>query len=224
MSKRFAGTAIAVTALAFGGSAPAHAASPKCTARNAQTILQTSSARIFSTPLGDTARRVYACLYSRNRRHLLGIDGDCDPGAAVGRLTVSGRYVGYVETNCNIDQSEDSVVVKDLRTGRNKWRAAAATGQEGNDPVSTLVTDLALASNGSVAWIADWDANSGDSAPDPNNNRQVRKLDAGAPEGGTLLDSGLDLEPRSLGLSARSSNGAWMYWTKAGSPFAARLN
>ena len=214
----------ALAALLLVQAAPAQAQRGKCTARNAQTIVQTSSARIFSTPFGDTAFRVYACLFSRNRNYLLGFDADCDPGRAVSRLTLSGRYVGYVETNCNIDQSEDLVVVKDLRTGRNKWSVPAATGQEGDDPPSTLVSDLAMASNGSVAWIADWDANSGSSAPHPNNDRQVRKLDAGAPAGGTLLDRGLDIERRSLGLSARGSNGAWIYWTKGGSPFAARLN
>jgi hypothetical protein len=202
-----------------------HAERTKCTARNAHTILKTETGRIFSTPLGNTAARVYGCLYSQNRRHFLGIDGDCDPGRAVSNLILIGRYVGYVETNCNIDASDDYVVVKDLRTGRDKWRVISATGQAPDAEPSTLVSDLAMSRTGSIAWIADWDANSGSSTPHPNDDRQVRKLEPGAPEGGTLLDSGLDIEQRSLGLGSRTSGGySWIYWTKGGSPFAAKLN
>jgi hypothetical protein len=221
-------TVAAIAAGVLASAAPAEARHPertKCTARNAHTVIETETGRIFSTPLGNTAERVYGCLYSQNRRRFLGIDGDCDPGGAVTNLILIGRYVGYVETNCNIDSSNDYVVVKDLRTGRNKWRAIAATGQAPDAEPSTLVSDLAMSRTGSVAWIADWDANSGSSTPHPNDDRQVRKLEPGAPQGGTLLDSGLDIEERSLGLSSRTAGRySWIYWTKAGSPFAAKLN
>jgi hypothetical protein len=201
-----------------------HAERTKCTARNSHTVLATSTGRIFSTPLGNTAERVYGCLYSQNRRYFLGIDGDCDP-KSVDRFILAGRYVAYVESFCNIDASDDYIVVKDLRTGRNKWRTIAATGQAPDAEPSTLVGDLALSRRGSVAWIADWDANSGDSTPHPNDDRQVRKLEPGAPQGGTLLDSGLGIEEASLGLSSRTRGGySWIYWTKDGSPFAGRLN
>lgn len=223
MRTRLGAITVVLAAMALVQSAPASAAT-KCTARKAQTIIQTSSARIFSTPLGNTASRVYGCLYSRNRNYLLGIDGDCDPGDAVSHLTLRGRYVGYVESFCNIDASDDYVVVTDLRTGRNKWRAIAATGQAPDSEPSTLVSDLVLASNGSVAWIADWQARSGGTA-DPNDDRQVRKLDAGAPAGGTLLDSGLNIEARSLGIGSRTSAGySRIYWTKGDAAASAKLN
>lgn len=204
-----------------------HAEGTKCTARNAHTILKTGTGRIFSTPAGDFVNRVWGCLYSQNRRYSLGRDGDCDPGASVDRFILIGRYVAFVSTSCNIDQGEDSVVVRDLRTGRTKWRAPAATGNLPDDGVpSTEVTDLAMSRTGSIAWIGEWDANSGGlETPHPNDDRQVRKLEPGAPEGGALLDSGLAIDRRSLGLSARTSGGySWIYWTKADSPFAAKLN
>ena len=203
--------------------APAQGAT-KCTARKAETVLQTGSARIFTTPLGNTTARVYGCLYSKNRNYVLGIEGDCDP-RSVDQFVLAGRYVGYVESFCNIDASDDHIVVKDLRTGRNRYRTVAATGQAPDAEPSTLVSQLVLSRTGSVAWIADWDANSGSSTPHANDDRQVRKLEPGAPAGGTLLDSGLGVEEGSLGLGARTSSGySWLYWTKSGSPFAAKLN
>lgn len=214
----------ALGALLLMPAAPAQGAT-KCTARKAQTELQTRTARLFTTPLGNAERRVYGCLYSRNRNYLIGIERDCDPGATVSKYVLAGRYVGYVQTNCNIDQSDDYVVVKDLTTGSDKYHVIAATGQESTFPPSTLVRDLALSRTGSVAWIGDWDAHSGSSTPDPNDDRQVRKMEPGSPEGGTLLDSGLSIDKRSLGLSARTSGGySWLYWTKGDSPFAAKLN
>jgi hypothetical protein len=224
-ARGFAAAVLAV-ALTVAYSAPAQARhGNRCTARNAHTILATDSVRIFATPLGNTAERVYGCLYSRNRRYVLGIDGDCDPGPAIDQVTVSGRYVAYVESICNIDASDDYVVVKDLRTGRNKWRAIAATGQAPDAEPSTLVSDIVVSRTGSVAWIADWDANSGSSTPHPNDDRQVRKLEPGAPAGGTLLDSGLGIEQGSLALGTRTRAGySWLYWNKNGSAEASKLN
>ena len=209
-------------ALTLVPAAPAQGA-PKCTQRGAKTILQTSSVRIYSTPFRDNAARIYGCLYSQNRRRQLGVDGDCDPGPAISKLVNRGRYVTFAESFCNIDSSDDYVVVVDLRTGRTKYRAIAAMGtrSDAGEP-STLVTDIALASNGSVAWIADWDAVSGSETPDPADDRQVRKLDPGTPAEGALLDSGLGIERRSLALGSRTSAGySWLYWTKGEAPAAA---
>lgn len=226
MRKRLLVFAIGLGALSIGQAAPAQGATAKCTARKSTTILQTPSVRIYATPLGNTAARVYGCLYSQNRRRFLGVDGDCDPGPAIDQITSRGRYVALVQSFCNIDSSDDYVVVRDLRTGATKYRAIAATGTRADDgEPSTLVSDLALSSNGSVAWIGLWDAVSGNDDPHPNDDRQVRKLDPAAPEGGTLLDSGVSIELRSLGLGSRTSAGyAWLYWTKGGAPFAAKLN
>jgi hypothetical protein len=213
---------VVLGAVMLAQAAPASAAT-KCTARKAETVQQTATARIFATPLGNTAARLYGCLYSRNRNYLIGIDGDCQPGPAVDRVTLRGRYVAYVESFCNLDASDDYVVVKDLRTGRNKYRAISATGRSDGEP-STLVSDLVLSPTGSVAWIADWQAQSG-GTPDPNDDRQVRKLEPGAPEGGTLLDSGLTIEARSLAIGSRTSAGySRIYWTKADAAASAKLN
>lgn len=228
MKVRGLAVAIALCALMLAGAGPAqarHAERTKCTARGAHTIIKTETGRIFSTPLGDTAARIWGCLYSQNRRYFLGEDGDCDPGAVVGKLILIGRYVGYVSTSCNIDQGEDSVVVRDLRTGRVKYDVPSATGTE-DGAASTEVTDLVMSRTGSVAWIANWDANSGGmETPHPNDDRQVRKLEPGAPEGGTLLGSGLDIEPGSLALSSRTRAGfSWLYWQEGGATQTGRLN
>ncbi len=220
---------IVLCALMLAAAGPAQARHPertKCTARGAHTIIATETGRIFSTARrGETQARIYGCLYSQNRRYFLGEDGDCDPGPVVGKLILIGRYVGFAETHCNIDQGEDAVVVRDLRTGREKWRAATATGTE-DGAASTEVTDLVMSRTGSVAWIANWDANSGGmETPHPNDDRQVRKLEPGAPEGGTLLASGLDIEPGSLGLSSRTRGGfSWLYWQKGSATQTGKLN
>ena len=227
MRKRLMVIAIAVGALFAGQAAPAQAQSGRCTLRGSATILQTPSVRIYAAARrGDTLARVYGCLYSQNRRRFLGIEGDCDPGPTIDKLIVRGRYVAFVESLCNIDSSDDYVVVRDLRTGRNRFRAIAATGTpaENGEP-STLVEDLALATNGSVAWIGLWDSNSGGiDTPQPNDQYQVRKLDStSSGNTSTVLDSGLNIDPRSLGLSPRTSQGAWIYWRKGDAPFSARL-
>lgn len=223
MRARLSVVVVALGALVLVPAAPAQGAT-KCTARKAQTLLDSGSARVFVTPRSDTTGRVYGCLYSKNRNFVLGIEGDCDP-QSVDQFVLAGRFVAYVESFCNIDASDDYVVVKDLRTGRNKYRTISATGQAPDAEPSTLVSQLVLSRTGSVAWIADWDANSGSSTPHPNDDRQVRKLEPGAPAGGTLLDSGLGVEEGSLGLGARTSrNYSWLYWTKSGSAFAAKLN
>jgi hypothetical protein len=83
-----------------------------------------------------------------------------------------------------------------------------------------------MSRTGSVAWTGVWDANSGGlEAPSPNDDRQVRKLEPGAPAGGTLLDSGLDIESGSLALSARTRAGfSWLYWRKGGAAQTGWLN
>jgi hypothetical protein len=219
-ARSLAAVTIATGALLLASAVPASGQSRgRCDARGAETILATKSARVFAVQIrGTNEARIYGCLYSRNRRWSLGVESECQGATQVSGFILAGRFLAYVESFCDLDTASDYVVVKDLRTGQDRFRAPAAGGafaSEG-DP-STRVSDLALSRTGSVAWIGEWDANSNRAIGDPNDNRQVLKLEVGSPPGGTVLAEGVDIEPGSLGLSARTSAGvSRVYWTKAG--------
>ena len=219
---------MAAAALVLVSSAPASAQGrARCTARGAETIVATKSARVFAVQIrGTNEARIYGCLYSRNRRWSVGVENECQGATQASGFILNGRYLAYVESFCDLDTASDHVVVKDLRTGAVKFRAPAAGGAfaaEGEP--STRVTDLALARTGSVAWIGEWDADSNRAIGGPPDNRQVLKLEVGSPPGGTVLAEGADIEPGSLGLSARTSAGvSRLYWTKGGAVGTSTLN
>jgi hypothetical protein len=185
-----------------------------CSAGHSTTLLQTKTARVYSVPRpgGDTA---YACLFKKRKAYRLGFTSECQNETQATDYRLAGRYIGYVTTSCELVSGTDDVVVRDLTTGHVKWAAAAATGvQTGPDDPSTYVGDLAMKADGSVVWMGIYDVDSSGK----NQNNQVRKLEPGAPAGGTLVDSGTDVDADSLALSGSTpaSGLTRFYWVRAG--------
>lgn len=121
---------------------------------------------------------------------------------------LAGRFAAYSIPALFVEGEEllpAYVRVVDLRGGR-KLRLQGAVGSPADGPGSA-VTDLELATTGAVAWIASYF----------RNGTRVYEVRKSEPENG-LLDSGTDIEPRSLAVSEST-----VYWTKAGVPRSAAL-
>lgn len=215
-------TACAVVGATFAGAAPASAAS-KCSGKGAQGILSSGSARIFSLPSGGE-RKIYACLFSQNKRRFLGWVGECQDTTAASRFILSGPYVGYVETTCALVSGDERVVVRNVKTNKVKHSGSAVTHDGGPaDEPSSFVTDLAMSRTGSIAWIGEFDLGS-DGMGNAGDSRQVRVLYDGVAGSASVLEEGLGIVPDSLALGAQGKEGfGWLYWQVGNQPRVGKL-
>ena len=124
-------------------------------------------------------------------------------------MRLAGRHVAFVSeyTAATGDALGAVVSVRDLRTGAFVRRFASP-----GDPNTDDVTDLELRSNGAVAWIARVVA-----GMPAITIKEVRVFPATDPHS-TVVDSGTDVEPRSLALSSTT-----LYWTRDGVARSASL-
>jgi hypothetical protein len=214
---------LTVLALALA-CAPASAATRQpanCAAKRSTTLLASKDARIYRL----RNDRVYGCLLKKNRRVLLGTEGDCQGSPEPREFRLGGRYAGFVSTACNLDTADETIIVVDLKTGRAKWTPPAFAPPSGlpgqaRDP-NTGVADWVMSPSGSAAWIAVFDAagrRDQTKPDDPADLVQVRKIEPGAPAGGTTVDDGGDIALRSLALG---SDG--FYYRKGATPLFAPL-
>ncbi|MDQ3934374.1 MAG: hypothetical protein M3340_07045 [Actinomycetota bacterium] len=210
--------------LALAWATPAEAA-PRCSGKGARGLASTSSARVFTLPAGGD-EKVYACLFSQNKRRRLGTLRNCGDDLATSQFTLRGRYVGYVETSCGLASGTDWVVVRDIRTGGVRYRAFGAANAEapsGTEP-SITVHELEMSRSGSVVWIGDYDHDS-DGVGGANDRRQVRMMFNGyAQANGDVADEGLGITVGSLALGPQNQQGfSWAYWQVGDQPRTAKL-
>lgn len=221
---RWVGVLAALALLALVSAAPAQAA-PKCSGKGARGLLSSSSARVFTLPAGGE-ENVYACIFSQNKRRRLGTLRDCRDDLSVGLFLLRGRYVGYVETSCSLVAGTDWVVVRDIKTGKVKYRAYGAANPETAPSAEPNITvrDLAMSRTGSVVWIGDYDADAG-GLGDPDDRRQVRMMFAGyAQANGDVVDEGFGIAPGSLALGPQNQQGfSWAYWQHGDQARTAKL-
>ena len=190
-----AGLTAAFVAAAGG---PAEARRATACAKVGTTVTATKYARVFRQ-----RGRTHACRYRTGRRFLLG-------GDTVHNVRLAGRYVGY--SRAVTGAAGRKITVRELRRGRVVHDARAAALPP------SLITDLRLKRNGSVAWIAQITPLDAPLHPygmgDPRPNYEVRKADRA---GKALLDRGREVAPGSLRISRAA------YWVKAARVFSARL-
>jgi hypothetical protein len=181
---------------------------PSCTQKGRETIVTSSRARVFKRR-GKEYGYVWGCLYSVGRSFKLGYYDEEGPDFfSVSPIRLAGVHVGYNAGGETRQGYESDVIVRDLRTGRcvHRWVAPAA-GSIGD----LRVEDLELKKNGSIGWIASRSRFQGGPI------QEVYKSDTRGKA--TLVDSGEDIDPKSLTLS-----GSILYWTKAGQAYSASLN
>ena len=218
-------TACAVVGMSLGGAAPASAAT-KCSGKGAKGILASSSARIYSLPSGGE-RKIYACLYSQNKRRFLGWEDECQQMTAASQFILAGPYVGYVETTCGLVSGDQDVVVRNIKTNKVKHAGGAVrfVGEAPGNEQSSYITDLVMSRTGSVAWIGEHDAESDGVGNGSGDQRQVRMLFEGsAIAGGDVVDEGLGIQPGTLALGPQQKDGfSWLYWQFGDQPRRAEL-
>jgi hypothetical protein len=179
-----------------------------CSLEGSKTIAAGLHGRVFARRPVDYAR-VYGCLYARNRRVPLGRYRECFDSEAVSLPRLAGRFAGFALDFCHrAPTATSTVVVKNLRSGRTKFRLPGFTGTPPGVPALYGVTDLELKPNGSVAWIVE----------NRQGERQVEVRKADAEGRGAVLDSGTGIDTRSLALSESR-----LYWLKDGRAQSALL-
>lgn len=168
--------------------------------------VSTRDIRIFTRKRnGET----YGCHAARGRPYSLG-----ELGTFTRFLRVAGPFVAHDSSFDSRDGTDSFVRVRNLRTGR-LVRKAFKGSASGTDDYGTRVTDLEVRPTGSAAWI--WDVSlpgfpfsrlAGDPPPQFEVRSASRSL---PPTESILLDSGPDVDPRSLVL-----RGTTLSWTRAG--------
>jgi hypothetical protein len=216
-------TCIAAACVAGGvialPAAPAQAASP-CSGKGAQGYASSAGARVFALPSKGKFRPIYACLFSQDKRRLLGYDGTCGDHVLVRSFRLVGPYVAYGARTCFADYSREKVVVRNIKTGKVVRQAPVTAGLEKFPKPTDYLISLELAASGAVVWTGQVDGDSGEGSQIPADvdDTQVRKLGPGSPASGELVDSGLAIDPYSLALARRQGSANRFYWQKGDTP------
>jgi len=180
-------------------------AKDRCAYAGAKTLRQTSKVRLYVID-GD---RFYVCVRSNGRRFRADDRTAEDVTMLKTSLTTAGSYAAYAYTYYRNEDVEGlSVVVLNLKTGKKLIHV------EQPDAFSaTSVSALVLHPTATVAWIFEEKPISG--------SEGTRKREIHTARTGEIrtLDSGLDIDVRSLRLQSRT-----LYWTKAGVAKTATLD
>ena len=189
----------ALVAAAPAAAAPAAAGRsprlPDC-ATAGTSIAASSTARVYAL-----RGAFFACRYGVRRRVRLGSDGECQGDFRATKPRLAGRYVGWVQTTCNLDASDDSVQIADLIRGRVVWSSVAATGDTAtsNREVTTYVRDFEMGADGTAVFVGVFDAGGETTRVDsPLDQVQLRALDRSSGDGSEIVDEGQEIVPGSV--------------------------
>jgi hypothetical protein len=138
---------------------------------------------------------------------------DDDP--VVHRMTLAGRYVGWVELfHDRYGQTSGSVWVYDLKRGRMRWSGGGPYRPAGQAPE---VTDFALSGTGRVAYVTrEYRIEYPEADGRPGEWRTVWARDAG---GSWKLEEGRD----AIDLTSLDISGLTATWTSGGQQRSAQL-
>ena len=177
----------------------------RCAYAGSTTLRQTSKVRLYVIG-GD---RFYVCVRSNGRRFRADDRQTDDVTMLKTSLATAGSYAAYAYTYYRNEDVEGlRVVVLNLKTGKKLIHV------EQPDAFSaTSVSALVLRSTGTVAWIFE---EKPISSSEGTRKREIHTAKTGEIR---TLDSGLDIDVRSLRLQGRT-----LSWTKAGVPKTATLD
>ncbi|HVF79982.1 MAG TPA: hypothetical protein VNA28_16940 [Solirubrobacteraceae bacterium] len=199
--------ALVATAMLAGAAGPASGAAKVTCSTKGTTIAAGTGARVFIVKSGAT-RRVYGCSTSARKLRTLGrAEGE---GVVAKTLTVNGPRVAYALRACGETGCQQSVLVRDLKTGKSVSAALSAPGD-----VEQEVSDILLSRTGTVAWIAEERSEAGAATA-----RYVSSRKPGAFTGIPVVPhaTGLDIAAGSLALAGNT-----LYWTQGAVPRAAAI-
>jgi len=192
---------------------------PNCAAKKSKTIAQSADGRIYR--VGTTA---FACSFKANKRFELGDTDECQNQTRVGDFRFGRGIVGYIGSSCGLVSGTETVVVRNLKTGRivNSGSPVDHTWDGGES--STSIGSWGLKPNGSIAWIG---RNYGfvttpGSPPAPANELvQVWKREIGATA--AKLDEGPGIITESVAVGAGSAAEVPVYWRNGSTAMSATL-
>ena len=202
-------------AAAPGGYAAGQHRRNTCAGGQSHVIAADAQAQVYEA---SKPSRILGCIYGSKDIYWLGGPAVYDAGGGGERadFTLGGTLVAFEASNFrdfpgpNLPQSEQRVVVEDLRTGRVLYRVPA--GASGPTRVGFgSIKALLVKSDGSAAWIVG--NGLGDTA---STAYEVGVVDA---SGSRVLAESSEIEPLSLALA-----GSTLYWTQGGKAMSAALN
>src|SRR4051812_6625078 len=193
---------LAVAALAATAASPAAAATKACST-GGKTLLASADARVYSLAKAEDDP-VYACYGKVGKKFKLATFRNCSDSSSFVKGVLAGPFLAYVTSSCGLSEDRQTLVVRDLRTGK-VTKTSDATDDSGLD---TRFPGLVVTAKGSVAWI-------GQNVTQATIT-QVFKWDAG---GKGKLDSGTDIDAASLALGGKT-----LYWLKGSTAKSSTLS
>jgi hypothetical protein len=210
--------ALAIPILALAAASPGYAAGrhrkDACPPGESHPIAADAQAEVY---VAARPPRVLGCVYGSNRTYWLGGPpvNDAEFGAERADFTLGGTFVAFEASIFRdfpgkLPQSEQRVVVENLRTGRVLYRVPAGTSTHNRVGFGSI-TALLVKGDGAAAWIV------GNGLGDlPSTAYEVGSVEA---NGSHLLAESSEIEPKSLALA-----GSTLYWMQGGKPISATLN
>jgi hypothetical protein len=228
--RRLVGPIAVAAALAWTATCPAathRGGSDRCASPHSRTIASSSGARVFiKTQPRATVGRYYGCLRRTGRKTVLNQGSAQQFAYALQRFRLAGDLVAYelsrFREGGSSTQPDRTIVVRDLSTGRQIRRVAAAVtrGAAFAEPVEgDGVRDLVLTSEGDLAWIVQNPF--AIAPPEPNVNTSSRSTEVYVAPRTTaprLLDQGDGINQTSL-----TRERCTVSWTNARSRRTARV-
>lgn len=163
-----------------------------CLPPGAKSLATDSLVQVYSTSTNKGS--VYACLRGGLRRYALGAER-VPLHDAVAPISLAGTLVAYGAVASGTDMTRASVIVLDAASGHNLVDLPATTQGAGPESFNS-VSDIAVTSRGSVAWIT----RSGGAFASPTLEVHSATKQGAA----TLLDHGPQIVAGSLRLSDRT--------------------
>lgn len=167
---------------------------PMCPPAGAHVLARDRVLRVY-TPAGSRplAQTVVACLVRQGSRMTL---VRAAPRTSVGTIVLSGPLVAYLRKSFGVDTSGTTLVVANVATRRTLRETGVGASTDAGLLFYERVTDLVLARDGAVAWIA---AHRG-----PGPGTPTLAVHAAPPTATpVVLDEGPSIGATSLSLSGR---------------------
>lgn len=206
--------ALAATACAAGLAAPAgQASSPSsCVPRGGRVLAHDRRVRVYETP----QRLFAACLQGRRSRVTLFQQRSpcCLAGRGPERIALAGTFLAYLLTTSGVDSGQTTLTVLDVASHRTLRRIEVGHYVDAGLLGAERATDLVLAANGAVAWIA---ARHGH-GPAPSGPEDIA-VHAAGPTGPPIV---LDESP-AIGESSLALSGTTLSWSHGGATRTARM-
>ena len=184
---------------------------PRCTLKGARTVVANRHVRIFNASHAKHGGLTFGCLRSADRAYALGFVGECQNNDVVDTAVVAGTFAALNVNTCGLASSESRIALVTLRNGHVVF-ASEPLSTPGDPDGYDAIRGMVVTPRGRMAWVAVRIARGVVVAA------EVRRRAHGPDRRSVLLDSGSDIDPRSL-----RRHGSRVSWVKGGVARSAAL-